>query len=404
MKKTYFFLIFILFSSPAWADEPSRGGIIVNQLIKEDGFGNEASYPILTSRFVADVNLNDEYQSSDRKDEFKSTSSKSRLYSSFNISKNFSINSFFRLTNFQKSSETSRRDILANGGGDRSFEDEGIITQELNISYNNEKHALVLGKFDLNFGSAWRWDRGIWNHNIADNYRQREKLGFNGIYRIGDAKKTGRYKFGYAIFTNDRKNFDNSTITQRDSDSKSDAVAGDTRSLKSYNLTLNIDFDFAEREKLSYNFSYVDLAINSRASSVAANKIDSQKGFAAGMNYKYPFLENLDLDALFEYSSIKNYNGNSDIGERYLTGNIIATIYQNWNATFGYSQMQNIEVKAFGYDQNLTEISFGYQFKKNNFFDKLIFQVGYKNQRNNYKTSLESRNSLGALMRYQKNF
>lgn len=406
MRKLCLFLIFISFSYKAYASHEPRTGI-VRQLIKEErkikkiGEGLASRF---NSRLITDINLNDEYQSTDSRDQFRNNTITSRLSTSFDISQNLAINGFFKIEQFDKSSETTRRNTLSSGGGDRSFEDEGLFIEELNISYEDDAYAFIFGKFNPNFGSAWRWDRGIWNHEIAKNYRQVEKLGFQGVHLIGDAQKTGHYKFGYSIFTNDRKNFDNSKITKRDSDLKSDAIPGDTRSLKSYVLSLDVDFDFSKREKLSYHFSFADLAINSQAAADIYDESDNQKAFSAGMHYKYPLLSNFDIDTLLEYAKVKNYLGNADVKEQYFTSNLIAKIYQNYNITLGYAKRQNIVAQSFGYDQNVTELSCGYEFTQGKLFDHLLLQFGYKNQRDDYKESLESKNSLGFLLRYQKDF
>ena len=111
---------------------------------------------------VLDANFDDEYQSTDRKREYNDSYGRMRLFSGYNFAKNFSLNSFIRIDPVYQSSEAARRNNLANGGGDISFENEGLFLEELNLTYNGKKHDFVLGKFDLNFGTAWRRNRGIW--------------------------------------------------------------------------------------------------------------------------------------------------------------------------------------------------------------------------------------------------
>lgn len=400
MKHFYLFLILCGFSCEVLAQSYVSPGIL-KQLVEQD---STIAQPRFVNNLVADVNASDNYQSTNRRDEYLDSNVIARLFSAFNITKNLSVNSFVKSERSSQASETARRNTLVNGGGDRAFEDQGVFFEELNLVYNTKKYAVVLGKFDLDFGTAWRWGRGIWSGDIANSYMQREKLGVNGFYRAGDCKKIGEYVLGVATFTNDRKNLDNATITGRDSAHKYDGLPGDTRSPQSYNVSLDINFDFSEREKLSYHFSYINLAVNESASQVTPSKVADQKGYAVGMNYKYPARENFDLDALIEYAEMKNFGGDSDIGENYFSGNVIGKIYKQWNVTLGYSSLQNSRVMAYGFDQNLAEISLGYEFLKNSFFDKLLFQVGYKNQRNDYRTSVETQNVLGALMRYQKLF
>ena len=398
-----------LFATNAWADGEVKQGVL-RSLVEgnTDHFylsDEKANFkPNVRSRLILDLNFDDNYQSTNRQNELRETRANGRFFSTFNLSRNLFISSFLRLEESLQASTTSRRNAASDGGGSRSFENHGAYFEELSLTYDSKNRALIAGKFNSNYGRAWRQGRGIWTGEIANNYRQQEKLGFGTILRAGNSKTTGKYNFGFSAFTNDRKNLDNSVITKRDSNHKSDAKPGDTRSLESYVASLDIDFDFSPQEKLTYHFAYTNLAINKRQSIVEKAKIDDQKGFVASLNYKYPLAKNFDLDGLIEYSNTKNFGGDSDISESYLTANLIAKIYKNWNVTLGNSSRKNIEIDRNGFDQNSSEISAGYDFDKTIFFDRLALQVGHKNQRTNYKNSIETQNVLGVLLRYYKNF
>ncbi len=402
MKKLYLFLICFLPVGEAFSHYEEVSPNILRELIEETSEEIEKKdhdkFPKIKGRLVFDINSTDEYQTTDKSKEIVDTYAKARLYSSIELMRHLSVNSYVRLGHVNRESDNQDYSEFPSHGKNRNFKDEGAWIEELNLTYDTKKYAIVMGKFDLNFGSAWRWNRGIWAYQLAQNYKEMEKLGFNGIYRVGDAKKNGRYEFSYAMFTNDRKNLDNSLITNRYSDSKYDAIPGDTRSLSSYIGSLDINFDFSEKEKLSYHFSYVNLAVNKRASSLSG-KIDNQKGTAVGMNYKYPLNDAVILDAMVEYANIKNLGGNSAVKENYFTGNLITKIFDNWNVTTGFARQNNTN-----FDRNLAEISFGYEFVGNKIFDSLLLQFGYKNQRDNLSSGLEVRNSVGALLRYQKHF
>ncbi len=307
---------------------------------------------------------------------------------------------------------------------DKNYGGNGAYLREMRFGYNDKNFALYAGKFRPFFGIAWRngrnnWmdytqnnqeqfdynnTRGLWNDYIASGYAQTEKLGVSSVVKAGNAKTVGRYELGLSFFTNDRKNFDNSLINQRVSASKSDALPGDTRSLKSYVASLDVSFDFAPDEKLFYRFAYIDLAVNSLASSVDAGKIGDQKGFSAAMNYQYPFSQDFNLNGLAEYVSMKNVGGNSDVDDKYLTTSLVANIYQNWNVTTAYANRANQHFAQNGYDQNMSEISAGYRFDKNLFFDSLLIQAAYRNLRTNDKQNVDTKNTVGVLVRYIKNF
>jgi hypothetical protein len=407
MKKIFFFLVVASFSGEALAQNGDIKPGTLKQLIEEnfeepviEEKKSQQFKPTLINRLSYDLRQTDQLQASANQSSKSEGTSKGRLFSTLQFYNNFSLNSLVKIQQVNQASKDG--DNISGTTNSRIFKNNGAFFEELNLVYNSKKYAVVAGKFDLDFGSAWRWNRGIWANTIAQNYQQTEKLGLSTIYRRGDSKKTGLYQFGFAAFTNDRKNLDNSIFVTRDS--SSGTAPGDVRSPKSYLASLDINFDFAENEKLSYHFSYLNLAVNQRASLVAPAKIADQKGFAASMNYKYPISENFSLDNLLEYVALKNVGGNSDNSVNYFTGNTIMRFYQNWNITLSYADQHYSQVQAYGYNKNLSEISFGYEFNKNNFFDKLLFQIGYKNQRDNYKTSLETKNVLGALVRYQKTF
>lgn len=355
------------------------------------------------SRLAAEIALDDTYSANDKENEFKDSNFRIRFNNSLSFCDGISLNTNIVLNRYDNVDQTNRRNNSI--GGDRSFENLGVALREFNIAKNGRDYAVIAGKFNLNFGSAWRWNRGIWVHEIANNnYRQVEKLGFVGVYRLGDPKRTGQYNFSFSGFTNDRKNFDNTLFVNRNSDKKSDASAGDTRSLESYTAILDINFDFGDKEKLSYQFSYLNLAVNERVMQIPSNKVDDQKDFALNMDYHYPLNDKILLNGFIEYVEVKNLNGNSDFSERYLTTNLNTKFGEHWSLLLGNSRRQNLQLGANGFDQNLSEISVGYEFKKNAFFDRLTIQGGYKYFRNDQRTFVDSRNAVGFLMRYYKNF
>lgn len=378
---------------------------IMSSLAKEDRgdfhLVSEDKFKInLNNRIVFDTNFDHNYQSTDRKDESTDARFNGRFFSTLNLTPNFFINSFLRFERVANSGKSAIRRSAPDGGGDRSFDDQGLFIEELVLVFNQEKYSLVAGKYTLNYGKGWLQGRGIWNHEFSLDYRQRDALGVGGVYHVGDRRTVGEYNFGFNLYTKDRKSLDNSLISRRDSSSKSDATPGDTRNLGSFLGTLDVKFDFGEKEKLSYHFAYNNLAVSERSSSVSATKVEDQKGFLANIRYQYPISENFDLDGMIEYTKINNLNGDSDIHQKYLIASLVTRFHDNWNVTIGTSNLQNIEIDKNGFDQNQSELSFGYDFDKTIFFDRLTLQAGYKNLRTNNKTSVDSQNSYGILARY----
>jgi hypothetical protein len=71
----------------------------------------------------------------------------------------------------------------------------------------------------------------------------------------------------------------------------------------------DINFEFTEKEKLSYHIAYSRLGVNKNATTVALERLKKQTGAVLGMNYKFPIQENFDLETILEYANIKNING-----------------------------------------------------------------------------------------------
>jgi hypothetical protein len=400
MKKLLIILLTIfpveVFSQDNSSQDHSSQGLC--QILMKNNY--RMTEPKFSARLVTDIDFDRHYNSTDGVEQYSDTRSISRLFSRVKLNDEFALNTNLEFSSFNSVSG----ERTGNAIGDRAFEENGAGIEELALSYNHKNVTILAGKYIPNFGTSWRWGRGIWSKDIAQSYKQDGKLGFAGIYKAGDKQKTGEYNFGFAAFTNDRKNLDNSFSNKSSPDHKYDAKAGDTRSLQSYVASVDIDFDFKEGEELSYHFAYMNLAVNERASKVAPTKIDNQKGFVASGKYRYPLHENFLLDGLLEYVDMRNVGGDSDITDKYFNFSLVGEIYHNWNVTLAESNRKNVEIDQNGFDQNLSEISFGYKLDKSRFFDQLLLQVGYRKLRTNYKTSLNEQDSVGILARYIKLF
>ncbi len=361
----------------------------------------------ISTRLRIDNVFNNEYQSTDRKDEFKNNYLRIDVLSNATYKKNWFgyLNYRIQETPFQ-ASEIERRRVLPNGGGDKTFENNAGVLRELHFGYENDKFKVYGGKFRPYFGLAYRVGRGIWLDEIASDYSPLEKLGFGGVLKAGNEKTIGQYQLGVSVFTHDRKNLDNSQFTTRDPVLKSEGRPSDTRSLQSYNISLEVNYDFSNEEKLFYRFAYINMAVNANAlqGDVAASKIEDQKGIAATMKYQKPVSKNYNFDLLIDYVNMDNVLGNTDISDRYFVANIINNFYNDWNLTLGYAGKRRKQIDYDGEDKDMTEISAGYTFTKNKLFDKLNLQIGQKHFRTNNKIIVDKRNSYAAMLRYTKTF
>jgi len=395
MKKILIF--FLLFSFNVSAIET------IDQVeeIAVDDSKRKANFS-LSSKIRIEHSTSDNYQSTQDNDQFINSTMQANLNSELSLNKKWRFESWFRLAQVPRISPSG--ESIEPNGKTQTYNNIGLGIREMKFGYEDERLRAYVGKFRPHFGLAWGAGRGIWSSQVATNYQQLEKLGAAAYLRAGDIKKTGKYEFGLSFFTNDRKNFDNTLIQDRYSASKSDALVGDTRNLNSYVGTIDVFFDFDNNEKLSYRFSYLNLAINGRASSLDQSKIADQKGTSAMINYQYPIAKNFNLSSMIEFAQIKNSEGNSDVHDNYLTSSFVGNIYKNWNITLNYADHKNIYIGQDGYRQNMAEISGGYTFFQSKAFDSLLLQAGYRNLRTDYKTSLDVKNGYAILARYIKNF
>ena len=239
--KVYFFLFLLLFSFSAFAKINFEQGIL-NDLVSFNhenlDFSENKSGLNASHKVVLGGNFTNNYNSNERLKKYNEAIALGNFLSWLEY-KNFSLKTSLRLESFNNNINDNQNNLNQLQRKTNIFQKQGVFLQEFVLGFDQKNYSLWAGKFNLNFGTAWKWDRNIWAYSVAQEYKQEEKLGFGGIYRMGDIKKTGRYNFTLSSFNNDRKNFDNSLFSSRKSDTKSDAKPGDTKSFSSY-LTLNV--------------------------------------------------------------------------------------------------------------------------------------------------------------------
>ena len=357
----------------------------------------------ISNRIVNDLNIVDNF--GNRQNKFLNTSGVVRYFSSIQLNRDIEFYGLFRFATIDNRQDILRRNRDSRGGGSRTFENLGATLSELSFKYTKKNSSLIAGKFTANFGNAWRWNRGIIIHSLASNYALSDKLGFAMITKYGDTKKTGLYNFSLSFFTNDRKNFDNSLFHKKDSDTKSDAIAGDTRKLNSYSFTTDVNFVFSDREKLNYHIGFSKLAINkSQALNLNRQNIKKQQGIVFGMNYEFPINKDFSGETLIESAKIKNINGVLNTLNGYLTTNFILKFDNKYSLLLGNSINKNRNNMSSHSRSTISEINVGYDFSKNKYFDKLTTQIGY--YQNIEKSDLLNRKNkaIAFLVRYSKNF
>jgi len=360
---------------------------------------------ILHNRIVADLSLVDDLQDKNIKNNFAGTNGNIRLISALDITKNLELNSFLRFSRFDGLNQSIRRINSFHGGGNINFENTDVAINELNLKYNYKNSAIIAGKFSGNFGTAWRWNRGIFIHKIPNQYSLNNKLGFTAVQKLGNAKNVGLYSFSFGLFTNDSTKFDKTLFHKLSIESPNKSRAGDTKKLDSFNLATDIVFDFDNNEKLTYHLAFSSLNVNSKKSTLPLNILKRQSGWVFGMDYINNLKKDLDFENLIEYAKINNVDGNSNIDDSYFSTNFIITFQKKYNLLIGNSNKKSKRYIVNSVHENTSEINIGYDFTANNFFDRLVLQTGYQHYFNQTTSQAkQSFDSFGCLLRYYKNF
>lgn len=356
----------------------------------------------ISHRIVSDLGFSKNF--GNPQNNFYDTTAVVRYFSAIQLNRDLELYGLFRFARIDNQNDIDKRLRSPNGGGSRTFENMGITISELSLKYTRKNSSLIAGKFTANFGTAWRWNKGIMIHSLASDYALTDKLGFAFITKYGDAKKIGLYNFSLSFFTNDRKNFDNGLFHRRDSHSKSQAIAGDTRKLNSYSFTTDVNFVFSEREKLNYHVGYSKLSVNKNWIDKNILIVKKQQGMVFGMNYEFPVNRDFSGEAIIEHAKIKNINGISNSSRDYLTTNFSVKYLNKYSFLIGKSSNKNHTNSTLQLKSNMSEINIGYEFSKNKYFDKLTSQIGYYQIIEDINNRNRKNKSMAILLRYFKNF
>lgn len=362
--------------------------------------GNE---DFLKTRLLVEAIASDRYSFSDNKQEYLNNEARVDVVSQINLKDYFGYLNYRIQENPIQKSEIQKRS--ENNQGDKFFDNHFGLIRELYLGYNIGNLSIYGGKFRPNFGEAFKIGRGAFTNEPSVDYMQLERIGAGLIVKAGN-DNIGKYKLDFSMYKLDRKYLDNTQITTRDPTRKSDAALADTSGLNSFNLALDVNFDFSKYEKLFYRFAYSKQAVDYKEMSkrIASYKITDQKGYAATIKYQNKISSDIDYDWIFEYVNIKNSEGNSDIFDQFINTNLITNFYKNYSIVSAFGSKKRIFKNQNGQDRYFSEFSIGYNFDKTFIYDNLQLQIGHKSLRINNKTSLDKENSYFVLLRYIKNF
>lgn len=243
-------------------------------------------------------------------------------------------------------------------GEDAWFDRHGGFAEEIKLNYENGPWAAYIGKIHPDFGIAWDYGRGIWSEDFAADYELAEVLGFGGAYTFETAN-AGNHTLGFSSFFVDTSFLSRSIITSRGKARLSDGGAGNTEDLSSYTISLNGE-DAGGIENLGYHIAYEHLGEQDSGRSAAT---DDQNGVAINLSYVAPVNENISVDLLTEFVGISSAAGIKNFDVNYYSASAVATFYENWLLTLGYTlrDIRN-DGAGNGYDDNLFQLTGGYDF------------------------------------------
>lgn len=351
---------------------------------------------LLSGSIVSRIYNNYTYDSSNSNNKYDETYLDSKLGLGLQLYKNLFIK-----TNVSFAQSPQYK--IDSNGDDRFFQSQNLHLSELALNYNYKQLSLLAGKFDTNFGKAWEKSDGIWVNEIGREYQQGKKLGLGSIYRAGDKKTTGEYVFGLSVFNNDRSSLNDSLITDGYK-----PIA--TRNLQSYVGSLDIYYDFGNKELLSYHFAYLNLATDTAENS--PRLIGDESGWTANMDYKYPVNDNFLINGFIEYAAIKNIYNADNIYKKtdFLTVNLTSYIFNDYYLTLARANRSqnaittNIDSYFLDY-KNINEISVGYNVNNNiPALNGLGVALGYKKTETDNNVNPVKNHAVGLMIKYKKEF
>lgn len=346
------------------------------------------------------------YNSNNKKEEFKEYESRTKLSINFNISDTLSIKTVTRMSEMRQNLEDNRRDYLDNGSGSRSFENHGIFLDQLYLEYNRNNFGIFAGKNTINFGSAWKRNNNILIINKASKYyRFDEKFSFGTMIKGGNRNSNGEYILTLSSYFNDNKYLDNSIFTKRDYVNRSSINIGDDKSFfASYHAALDINYDFGDNEILTYHFGYIKSAINDRQSNIVRSNIKDQKSYVANIGYQIPITNNIIPKIFIEYAFLDNFEGSKVKTNAILSKYLIINLYQNYYVTYNRTDVKYKELYLNGKDEASDEFSIGYKFNQNSILNGLSVNIGYANDKIDEKINSQRIESAILYLRYAKIF
>jgi len=281
---------------------------------------------------------------------------------SLNFSKNWSLITEWRfepMYNQNNENPERYRQIFSNKRVLSIGQNNGLAIDQLKGQFENEDARFFFGKFNPDFGSAFRKEKriGVFTTDFTKDYEMRGKIG------AGFSALLEKNELTISTFFNDDTSLNDSAIHKKGSDKRSDGVAGRTFDPSSFNASLKGQ-DLLGVHDLFYNFAYKNLNVDN----VPDKK--SESGLVGGLEYLIPISLKTSLIPFIEVASLENLRGEKGRNATYVTMAVVAK-YSGWTTSVSSVirsiQRQDITNPANNIKSNDSQIqlSIGYKFSNN---------------------------------------
>lgn len=245
----------------------------------------------------------------------------------------------------------------------RVFEDQGLLVEELHLTYATEWFSVFGGKFTPNFGLGWDAAPGVYGTDFAeDGYEFAEQIGLGATVTFKD-KRLGAHTLSASTFFADTTVLSESAINNRGRTSLSSGGAGNTEDLSSFAVALDGE-EIPALPGFGYHIAFVHRAEG------RGNTAD-ETGIAIAVKYSFS-VAGVEVSPFIEYVHFDDLAG-TDGDERDFFTTSLHMVWKQWN--LAVSRTGRDTDIAGGSDSNdqLVQISAGYAFDSG-----LGIDVGWK--------------------------
>lgn len=277
---------------------------------------------------------------------------------SLNIDKNWAAKTQWRmqpndvLTTRDRNNLERYRTFLSNDRG-MNFDENGLLVEELKIEFENEDLRAFAGKFDPNFGSAWRKSKriGVFAAQMTEDYNLREKLGVGVTALLENSNITVN------AFKNDNTALSRSVLNDRGRFNNNKAIAGNAGIFSSYAISMEGE-NFLTVENLFYNLGYRSLGVGDVEGSAR------EQGYVFGTEYLYEITRDSAVIPFLEVVRINNFTGEKNRNATYATLAVIGK-YSSWTGSISFIKRDIKKPQQRNINDRQLQFSVGYKFSDN---------------------------------------